>query len=182
MTVCENSSFPAFYNEKRGKNAIFGAISHMHARANIRYMTKVTTNKSIRLSEQLLKYIPILFAVILWCVLSFREQFFLKKVEDLSVFLFDKLFIMDSFKTPGGFLGLAGSFLTQFLFIPWLGALIWIALLLLSYYLTIRALRIPERYRPIALIPVALLVIGNMSLGYGVFIMREQDHFFASQQ
>ena len=179
MTVCENSSFPAFYNEKRGKNAIFGAISHMHARANIRYMTKVTTNKSIRLSEQLLKYIPILFAVILWCVLSFREQFFLKKVEDLSVFLFDKLFIMDSFKTPGGFLGLAGSFLTQFLYIPWLGALIWIALLLLSYYLTIRALRIPERYRPIALIPVALLVIGNMSLGYGVFIMREQDHFFA---
>ena len=179
MTVCENSSFHAFYNEKRGKNAIFGAISHMHARANIRYMTKVTTNKSIRLSEQLLKYIPILFAVILWCVLSFREQFFLKKVEDLSVFLFDKLFIMDSFKTPGGFLGLAGSFLTQFLYIPWLGALIWIALLLLSYYLTIRALRIPERYRPIALIPVALLVIGNMSLGYGVFIMREQDHFFA---
>ena len=179
MTVCENSSFHAFYNEKRGKNAIFEPISHMHARANIRYMTKVTTNKSIRLSEQLLKYIPILFAVILWCVLSFREQFFLKKIEDLSVFLFDKLFIMDSFKTPGGFLGLAGSFLTQFLYIPWLGALIWIALLLLSYYLTIRALRIPERYRPIALIPVALLVIGNMSLGYGVFIMREQDHFFA---
>ena len=142
-------------------------------------MTKVTTNKYKQLSGQLLKYIPLLLAVILWFLLSFQERYFLKKVEDLSIFLFDRLFIMESLKTPGGFLGLAGSFLTQFLYIPWIGALIWVSLLLLAYYLTIRVFRIPEKYRPIALVPVALLVIGNMSLGYGVFIMREQDHFFA---
>ena len=28
-------------------------------------------------------------------------------------------------------------------------------------------------------IPAVLLIIGNMSLGYGVFIMRAQDHFFS---
>jgi hypothetical protein len=50
---------------------------------------------------------------------------------------------------------------------------------LLAYYLTVRVLRIPQSYSMLALIPVALLVIGNMSLGYGLFIMREQDHFFA---
>ena len=118
-------------------------------------------------------------AVILWCVLTLREQFFLYKVEDLSVFLFDKLFIAESFSIPGGFLGLAGSFLTQFLHLPWLGALLWVLLLLIAYQLTVRVFSIPENKRPLALIPIALLIIGNMSLGYGVFIMREQDHFFA---
>ena len=105
-------------------------------------MTKVTTNKYKQLSGQLLKYIPLLLAVILWFLLSFQERYFLKKVEDLSIFLFDRLFIMESLKTPGGFLGLAGSFLTQFLYIPWIGALIWVSLLLLAYYLTIRVFRI----------------------------------------
>ena len=130
-------------------------------------------------SERLFRYLPLFLALILWCMLIFREQFFLKKVEDLSIFMFDKLFIMESFRIPGGFLGLAGSFLTQFLHLPWLGALIWVLLLLLAYNLTIRVLHIPEGYRALALVPVTLLVIGNMSIGYGLFIMREQDHFFA---
>ena len=140
---------------------------------------KQKKEKQKEVSERLFRYLPLFLALILWCMLAFREQFFLKKVEDLSIFMFDKLFIMESFRIPGGFLGLAGSFLTQFMHLPWLGALIWVLLLLLAYYLTIRVLHIPESYRALALVPVALLVIGNMSVGYGIFIMREQDHFFA---
>ncbi|MCQ2068598.1 MAG: DUF6057 family protein [Bacteroidaceae bacterium] len=131
------------------------------------------------LTQRIFKPAPYVLAVVLWCILTLKEQFFLYKVENLSVFLFDKLFIADSLKIPGGFLGLAGSFLTQFLHLPWLGALIWVLLLLTAYQLTIRVFRIPESYHPLALIPIVLLIIGNMSLGYGVFIMREQDHFFA---
>jgi hypothetical protein len=131
------------------------------------------------LTRRIFKTAPYLLAVILWCVLILKEQYFLYKVEDLSLFVFDKLFIAESLNTPGGLLGLAGSFLTQFLHIPWLGALLWVLLLLIAYQLTIRVFDLPENRRPLALIPVALLIIGNMSLGYGVFIMREQDHFFA---
>lgn len=128
---------------------------------------------------KLIGYTPLFLAVVLWCILTFKEHYYLMKVEDLSVFLFDRMFIMENFRIPGGFLGLAGSFLTQFLHLPWLGALIWVSLLLLAFYLTIRVFRIPDDLRPLAAIPVALLIIGNMSLGYGVFIMRGQDHFFA---
>ena len=142
-------------------------------------MTKVTPNKFKGLAEESFRFLPLILAVILWCFLTFKEQFFLKKIEDLSVFLFDKLFILEGMKIPGGFLGLAGSFFTQFLHLPWLGALIWVFMLLVSYQLTIRVFSIPEGYRPLAIIPVALLIIGNMSLGYGVFLMRTQDHFFA---
>ena len=142
-------------------------------------MTKVIRNGQKALPEWVMKLIPFILALALWCTLTFREQYFLKKVEDLSVFLFDRQFILESLRIPGGILGLAGSFLTQFLHFPWFGALIWVSLLLLAYFLTIRTFRIPSSMSALALIPVALLVIGNMSLGYGVFIMRFQDHFFS---
>ena len=131
------------------------------------------------LTQRIFKLAPFFLAAVLWCILAFNEQFFLKKVEDLSVFLFDWLYFKEALQIPGGFLGVMGSFLTQFLYLPWLGALLWVLLLLIAYQLTISVFRIPDCYRPLALIPVALLIIGNMSLGYGVFIMREQDHFFA---
>lgn len=142
-------------------------------------MSQDATKKNKELTERLLKYLPFILSAILLCILVLKDQFYLKKVEDLSVFLFDKQFISDSFTIPGGFLGLVGSFLTQFLHISWLGALLWVILLLIAYQLTIRVFCIPGNYSPLALIPVALLIIGNMSLGYGVFFMREQDHFFA---
>jgi len=148
-----------------------------HARYLITILTTTMDYKG--LTQRIFKPAPYVMAVILWCILTLKEQFFLCKVENLSVFLFDKLFIADSLKIPGGFLGLAGSFLTQFLHLPWLGALIWVLLLLTAYQLTIRIFSIPEKYHSLALIPVALLIIGNMSLGYGIFKMREQDHFFA---
>jgi len=141
-------------------------------------MTSVISDKRKGLIEKIFRLTPYILAVILWSLLAFKEQFYLKKVEDLSLFLFDKIFILEWFKTPGGFLSLAGSFFTQFLHLPWLGALLWVVLLLTAYQLTIRVFNIPDSYRPLALIPVALLVISNMSLGYGIFLMREQEHFF----
>lgn len=123
--------------------------------------------------------LPYFLAGLLWAALAFYGQPYLKKVEDLSLFLFDRMYLAEMMQIPGGFLGIAGSFLTQFLYLPWLGSLIWTILLILVYQLSVKVFCLPERYKALAIIPVALLVIGNMSLGYGVFIMREQDHFFA---
>ena len=142
-------------------------------------MTPVINDKSKGLSRRILRLLPYILAALLWAVLVIFEHFFLKKVENLSVFLFDWQYLKEGLSIPGGFLGLAGSFLTQFLHLPWLGSLIWVILLLVVFQLTVKVFNIPEQFRPLALIPVALLIIGNMSLGYGIFIMREQDHFFA---
>ena len=162
------------------KNSIFGALFDTRTRKPVYFpMTKVNANKPLEIYEKIVRFIPVILAVLLWILLTLNNRYYLKKVEDLSLFLFDYMFLAECFKTPGGFLGLAGSFLTQFLHIPWLGALLWTALLYLAYYLTYRVLRIPGRLRLLAIVPVALIIIGNMSLGYGVFLMREQDHFFA---
>lgn len=118
-------------------------------------------------------------ALVFWLLLSITGQPLLFKTQDLSVFLFDGAFFRESLMVPGGFLGWAGSFFTQFLYLPWLGALIWTALLLAAGIKTVHILEIPRKAAAIAMIPVALLVIANMSLGYSMFLMRFQDYFFA---
>ena len=117
--------------------------------------------------------------VALCVILFFISHEFIYGVEERSLFVYDLFWLKDFLNKPSGILSCCSLFFTQFLHIPWLGALIWVAFLLITYKLTIRALRIPDTLSPLALIPVALLVIYNMSLGYGVYIMREQDHFFA---
>ncbi len=132
------------------------------------------------MSSFIKKTLPIpVAAVVLWGVLTFTQRPFLLKTSDLSLFLFDWDFLKESLMIPGGFLGWAGSFFTQFLYIPWLGSLLWVALLWISYVLTKRIFRIPRELSALAAIPAAVLVIANMSLGYGMFIMRFQDYFFA---
>lgn len=132
------------------------------------------------MSVHIKKAIPVLTTVIvLWAVLAFAQRAFLYKNGDLSLFLFDWTFFKESFLIPGGFLGMLGSFFTQFLYIPWFGALLWTILLLITEILIVGILRIPPRLATVATIPVALIIIANMSLGYGIFIMRSQDYFFA---
>lgn len=142
-------------------------------------MTTVKIKRQAFLPDKLFRLLPYILAVILWAFLSFSDHYYLRAVQDRSLFLFDRQFIMDAFKVPGGFLGLAGSFFTQFLYLPWLGSLIWVLMLLMIYQLTVKVFNLSGLYRSLAIIPSALLIIGNMSLGYGVFILRAQDLFFA---
>lgn len=142
-------------------------------------MVPVTPQQTKGLSERLLRSLPYILAALLWIMLATRGQYYLKKVEDLSLFMFDWLYIKESMLVPGGILSIAGSFLTQFLYLPWLGSLIWVLVLLSAYSLTVRAFNLPEQFKALAIIPAVLLVIGNMSIGYGIFIMRAHDWFFA---
>ena len=141
-------------------------------------MTTAIGKKQDRLSGNLFRLLPYLLAALLWVVLAFHEQYFLKKVEDLSLFMFDGQYISDALRIPGGFIGIAGSFFTQFLYIPWVGSLVWVFMLLLIYQLTIKAFNIPQHLGALAIILPVLLAIADMSLGYGIFIIRQQDYFF----
>lgn len=151
-----------------------------HARENENMSTKDQKPSGIRIpAEKAINILPFLLAALLWAVLAFHEYHYLRKVEDLSLFLFDRAFLIDGFRTPGGILGIAGAFCTQFLHLPWLGSLIWVLLLVSSFLLTRKAFGIPERFAILGLIPAVLLIISNTSLGYGLFIMRAQDHYFS---
>ena len=82
----------------------------------------------------------ILLAIYMTVIHNFN---YLKKVEDLSLFLPSWTFLKECMMVPGGGLIWGGTFLTQFFYYPWLGGAVFIALLLVLQYLVGKAFRIP---------------------------------------
>jgi len=126
------------------------------------------------------KRLPVFAAAFaLWAILVFTQKAFLIRNGEFSLFLYDWDFLKEPFTVPGGFLGLVGSFFSQFLLIPWLGSLIWVILLSVAGIMTVRVFGIPTKMAALGGLPVAILVLSNMSLGYGIYVLGAFDHFFA---
>ncbi len=130
--------------------------------------------------EHASRLLPYILAAFLWIYVSSVDGQVLKKAENLSLFQFDLQFMRQGLSVPGGMLGWAGAFFTQFLHFPWIGSLLWIILLLLSARLTAKSLQLPDWLSALAYIPAVTIIVFNLSLGYGMFIMREQDYFFST--
>lgn len=116
--------------------------------------------------------------VALWVVLTFFTYEYLYKVEERSLFIFDTFWLKDFLFKPSGILSCTGLFLTQFLHIPWLGALIWVFLLTASAELTRKVYNIPVCLSALTYIPAAIFVAYNMSIGYKVYLMNLHGYFF----
>lgn len=122
-----------------------------------------------------LKYsLPLLFLVIL--VISSRD--YLLQIEGRSIFLYDWFWIKDCFYKPSAPLSYLALFLTQFMHLPWVGALIWVLLLTVSALTTKAVYRIDSGRDTIAMIPAFILAGASMSLGYLIYIMNSPGYFF----
>ncbi|HZK03317.1 MAG TPA: DUF6057 family protein [Bacteroidaceae bacterium] len=129
-------------------------------------------------SEKIDYTLILLMLTIMWITLSFFEHDQLLRVERESIFLFSRPFFDLCFAKAGGFLTYAGCFLTQFLFIPWLGSLILVLLWALIVLVFKKVFNITTKWNILTLIPVALLVAGNMSIGYLIFKLKTPGIFF----
>lgn len=116
--------------------------------------------------------------IALWVVLTFFSYEFILKVEERSLFIFDSFWLKDFLFKPSGILTGISLFFTQFLHIPWLGALIWALLLTASAELTRKVYDIPVSLAALTYIPAAIFVTYNMSLGYLVYVMNLPGYFF----
>ena len=102
------------------------------------------------------------------------------KVQEKNLFLCSTLFLKEQLVVPGGLLTWVGMWFTQFLYYPWLGVLLLCAWWLLLMALTKRTFRIPDRWAILMLIPVAILLLTNMDLGYWIYMLKLRGHFFIS--
>ena len=121
----------------------------------------------------------LLFAVVVWGLLNLFEQEFLFRVQELSLWLPTKVYFDERMLVPGGLMGYIACFLTQFFYYPMLGSLIYVALLLVVQWLTIKVYQIPARHALLALIPGALIVCCSMEAGYWIFQIKTQGYFFS---
>ncbi len=121
----------------------------------------------------------LLFAVVVWGLLNLFEQEFLFRVQELSLWLPTKVYFDERMLVPGGLMSYIACFLTQFFYYPMLGSLIYVALLLVVQWLTIKVFQIPARHALLALIPGALIVCCSMEAGYWIFQIKTQGYFFS---
>ena len=118
--------------------------------------------------------------VVLAGVLLTYEYHLLWKVQEKNLFLCSVLFFKEQMVVPGGLLTWIGMWFTQFLYKPWLGVLMLCGWWLLLMFIIKRTFRIPDRWAILMLIPVALLLLTNMDMGYWIYMLKLRGHFFIS--
>ena len=94
------------------------------------------------------------------CLLLY-EYHLLWKIQELNLFLFTSLFFKQQMVVPGGMLTWLGTFLTQFMFHPWLGVLMLCSLWGLLIWLLKQTFHITSNWASILLIPVAILLVAD---------------------
>ena len=129
-----------------------------------------------------------LYNIIIWTVglaiiafaMLYYEKDFLWKVQEMNLFQHTSLFFKQQMVVPGGMLTYLGTFLTQFLYYPWLGILLLSGCWLLLMWLTKRAFHIPVKWALAMFVPVTLLLLTIVDMGYWVYILKLRGHFFVA--
>ena len=113
-------------------------------------------------------------------VLLTYESHLLWKIQEKNLFLCSAIFLKEQLVVPGGLLTWVGTWFTQFLYYPWLGVLLLCAWWWLLMAMTKRVFRVADRWAVLMLIPVALLLISNMAMGYWIYLLKLRGYFFVS--
>ena len=116
--------------------------------------------------------------VVVAFALLFYEADMLWKVQQHNIFLNSSLFFRQQMVVPGGMLSYLGAFFTQHFYYPWVGVALLCCWWLLLMWLTERAFNIPEKWKVLTLIPVAILLSANMELGYWVYVIKLRGFFY----
>lgn len=116
----------------------------------------------------------LLIAIALLCF----ETDLLWKVQQYNLFLDTSLFFREQMVVSGGFLSYVSSYFTQFFYHPWIGVLLLCGWWLLLMWCVKRTFRIAGNWAVLALIPVTILLVMNMSLGYWHYFMKLRGYFF----
>jgi hypothetical protein len=128
------------------------------------------------------RYLPIsIWLVALLIVagaLLFWEADLLWKLQEQNLFLNTSLFFQEQMLVPGGLLSWAGTFLTQFFFYPWLGTLLLCACWLLMMWIVKQTFKVVDQWAVLMLIPMALLLLTIVDMGYWVYFLKLPGHVF----
>ncbi len=135
------------------------------------------------LEKSAFKRLPLMaglsFAVVVWGLLNLFEHEFLFRVQELSLWLPTAVYFDERMLVPGGMMSYIACFFTQFFYYPILGSFIYVALLLVVQWLTLKVFRIPAHHALLALIPGVLIVCCSMEAGYWVFQIKTQGYFYS---
>ena len=128
------------------------------------------------------RYLPVsIWLVALFVVagaLLFFDADLLWKLQERNLFLDTSLFFDEQMVVPGGLLSWAGTWLTQFFIYPWLGTLVLCACWWLLMWLVKKAFALADMWMSLALVPVGLLLLTIVDMGYWIYLLKLPGHVF----
>ena len=116
------------------------------------------------------KHLPLVLTVL--CMAAFAaclivfESDYLWKMQELDLFLYTPLFFQQKMVVAGGCLSWLATYYTQFMYHPWIGVLMLAAWWVLLVFISAKTFRVSAKWLTILLIPVALLLVIDVSLDY----------------
>ena len=114
------------------------------------------------------------------CCLVMLESEFLWKVQELNLFLDTPLFFSQQRVASGWLLTWLGTWFTEFFYHPWQGVSMLCAWWVLLMFVMARAFRVPSRWAVLLLVPVAMLLLTDVDMGYWIYYLKLRGHFFAA--
>jgi hypothetical protein len=106
------------------------------------------------------------------------EADLLWKVQMHNIFLDTAQFFHQSMAVPGGLLSWLGCYFSQHFYHPWVGTIVLCGWWLLLMWLTKRAFCIPGRWTVLTVVPVAILLVANVCLGYWIYVIKLPGYFY----
>ena len=138
-------------------------------------MSNLQEMKNIKYIRPICDILFLLFSLIL----LLPRGYVWKWVESLSLFIPDESYLQKFLSMPGGILAYLGCFLTQSLYYPVVGSLIFILLLFVVQHLTFRVFRFRGESYPLSFVPSLMLLTAVVNMGYTWITIKAQGHFFA---
>ena len=132
--------------------------------------------------KRLLKPIALWLAtlIVVAAVLLFFEADLLWKVQQHNVFLNTSAFFHQMMAVPGGMLSYLAAYFSQHFYYPWVGVILICCWWLLLMWLTKRTFNIPNKWTVLTLIPVAILLVANMDMGYWIYLIKLPGYFYVA--
>ncbi len=119
------------------------------------------------------------FAVFSFIMLPVKNGYILRWIDEMSLFESGSLFWENHCRYPGGVLQYAGTWLTQFMYYPWLGSAILIALWIALTAMCARLFRLPGKIAPLTLLPAMFLLLSVVSLDEAWLSLNYNGYLFA---
>ena len=117
--------------------------------------------------------------VVVVCLLVFEDEY-LWKVQELNLHLDTTLFFQQQMVVSGGLLTWLGTAFTEFFFHPLLGTALLTLWWWLLMFLASRAFRVPLKWSVLLLVPVAMLLLTQVDMGYWIYYLKLRGHFFSA--
>ena len=141
----------------------------------------IVCKKQVEIMKRFLSITTWLVALLIVAgFLLFFEADLLWKLQEQNLFLNTSQFFNERMLVPGGLLSWIGTWLTQFFYYPWLGTLLLCVCWLLMMWLVKRAFKVADQWWAVMLVPVALLLLTIVDMGYWLYMLKLQGHFFVS--